>query len=65
MNAKRFKGWNGRGNHTLGLQRIPVKILDALEENEDDATTMVGRIPIIGNLFDIGHAIGSLFDWLN
>jgi hypothetical protein len=62
MNAKRFKGRNGRGNHSLGLQRIPVKILDALEENEDDATTMVGRIPIIGNLFDIGFAIGSLFD---
>ena len=62
MNAKRFKGRDGRGNHSLGLQRIPVKILDALEENEDDVTTIVGKIPVIGNVFDIFHGIGTLFD---
>ena len=62
MNAKRYKGRDFRGNHTLSISKIPVKILDALEFNEDDFSSTVGDIPIIGKIFDFGQAIGSLFD---
>lgn len=62
MKAKRYKGRDGRGIHALSISRIPVKILDALEENEKDVRSFVGNIPVIGKFFDLGQAIGSLLD---
>jgi len=61
INGKRFNGRNARGIHTLGVSRIPAKILEALEENEDDTTSTIGNIPILGKVFDFGQALGSLF----
>lgn len=60
INGKRFQGRNGRGIHTLGLQRIPAKILEALEKNEDDTTSTIGNIPVIGKFFDLLQTLGSL-----
>ena len=63
MKAERYKGRDFRGNHTLSISRIPAKILEALEKNENDFTSKVGKnIPFIGKVFDLGQAIGSLFD---
>jgi hypothetical protein len=62
INAKRFHGRNGRGIHTIGVGIIPAKILKALENNEDDDTSIVGNIPIIGKIFDFGQSIGYLFN---
>jgi hypothetical protein len=61
MKAKRYKGRNFRGNHTLSISRIPVKILDALEKNENDITSTVGDIPIIGKIFDVMNINNNLF----
>ena len=60
INGKRFPGRNGRGIHTIGVARIPAKILEALENNEDDTSSTIGNIPIIGKVFDFGQAIGSI-----
>lgn len=46
INAERFLGRDFRGIHTLGVQKIPAKILKALEENEDDTSSTMGKIPI-------------------
>ena len=62
INGKRFHGRNGRGIHTLGVQRIPAKILEALEKNEHDISSTIGNIPIIGKVIDFGLAIGYMFD---
>ena len=61
INAKRFDGRNGRGNHTISVSRIPAKILEALEKNEDDTTSTIGNIPILGKVFDFGQTLGSIF----
>ena len=62
INAKRFLGQNGRGIHIFGVQRIPAKILEALEKNEDDTESTIGKIPILGKFFDFGQTIGYLLD---
>lgn len=62
INAKRFHGRDGRGIHTIGVGIIPAKIHKALENNEDDDTSIVGNIPIIGKIFDFGQSIGYLFN---
>lgn len=53
MGAKRYIGYNLRGNHNCSKLAIPKSILDSLEHNEDDATSTIGKIPILGNLFDV------------
>ena len=62
INAKRFLGKNGWGIHIFGVQRIPAKILEALEKNEDDTESTIGKIPILGKFFDFGQTIGYLLD---
>ena len=57
MYAKRFKGRNFRGNHTMSIARIPVKILDALEDNENDILPNVSKFPIIGGIADFFDAL--------
>ena len=57
MNAKRFKGRNFRGNHTLSISKIPAQILDALEDNENDTLPNVSKIPIIGGIADFFDAL--------
>ena len=52
MHAKRFKGRDFRGNHTMSISIIPVKILDALEDNEKDILPNVSKVPIIGGIAD-------------
>ena len=53
MKAERYEGYNLRGNHNCSKLAIPKSVLDALESNEKDATSIVGKIPIIGSLFDL------------
>ena len=53
LGAKRYIGYNLRGNHNCSKLAIPKSILDSLEQNEKDATSVVGKIPILGNLFDL------------
>ncbi len=53
MRAKRYIGYNLRGNHNCSKLAIPKSVLDALESNENDATSIVGKIPILGSIFDL------------
>lgn len=50
LGAKRYKGYHLRGNHNCSKLAIPKYILDSLEDNEKDGTTIVGKyIPIFGS----------------
>lgn len=53
MGAERYDGYNLRGNHNCSKLVIPKSILDALETNEKDATSAIGKVPILGSLFDL------------
>ena len=37
-----------RGLHNLSSTKIPICILNQLEENEDDGWNTVGKVPIVG-----------------
>jgi hypothetical protein len=54
LEAKRYKGYNLRGNHNCSKLAIPKYILDSLEDNENDGTTKFGKyVPFVGSLFDL------------
>ena len=53
MRAERYTRYNLRGNHNCSKLAIPKPVLVALESNENDATSIVGKIPILGSIFDL------------
>ena len=57
--SARKEGEEYRGYHNYSSSVLPKVILDAIEENENVGWDTVGKIPIIGPVVEIFHAIGN------
>lgn len=58
LKAKRPENKYGRGNHSMSIAFIPSEIVKALEENENDDSNIIGKIPVAGHFID---SIRSIF----
>ena len=55
----RKEGEEYRGYHNYSSSVFPKVILNAIEENEDEGWDTVGKIPLIGPMVEIFHAVGN------